>query len=90
MKDAGFIRRLGVETSTPTPIIDQAWNHLSTTKYIGGESLDWSSWAAGMRVSAGMHPFKGEDFTLAQSAANGKKSDGSMNGTDLDGFVKES
>lgn len=73
MKDAGFIRRLGAETSTPTPIIDQAWNHLTTAKAIGGESLDWSACAAGMRVSAGLHPFKGEDFTLpANKSVNGQ------------------
>lgn len=65
MKDASYIRRLGVETSTPTPIIDQAWAHLTTAKAIGGESLDWSACAAGMRVTAGLHPFKGEDFSLA-------------------------
>ncbi|KAH8157468.1 hypothetical protein CIB48_g10778 [Xylaria polymorpha] len=64
MKDAGFIRRLGVETSTPTPIIDQAWNHLATAVVLGGDSLDWSACAAGMRVAAGLHPFKGEDFSL--------------------------
>ena len=65
MKDASYIRRLGVETSTPTPIIDQAWAHLTTAKAIGGESLDWSACAAGMRVTAGLHPFKGEDFSLS-------------------------
>ena len=64
MKDASYIRRLGVETSTPTPIIDQAWAHLTTAKAIGGESLDWSACAAGMRVTAGLKPFKGEDFSL--------------------------
>ncbi|KAI2634811.1 NAD(P)-binding protein [Hypomontagnella submonticulosa] len=64
MKDASYIRRLGAETSTPTPIIDQAWNHLTTAKAIGGESLDWSACAAGMRVTAGLPPFKGEDFSL--------------------------
>ncbi|GAE00171.1 hypothetical protein UM02592.1 [Paecilomyces variotii No. 5] len=64
MKDASYIRRLGAETSTPTPIIDQAWNHLTTAKAIGGDSLDWSSCSAGMRVTAGLKPFKGEDFTL--------------------------
>ncbi|KAJ9410543.1 hypothetical protein DTO045G8_1449 [Paecilomyces variotii] len=64
MKDASYIRRLGVDTSTPTPIIDQAWNHLTTAKAIGGECLDWSSCSAGMRVTAGLKPFKGEDFTL--------------------------
>lgn len=72
MKDAGFIRRLGAETSTPTPIIDQAWNHLTTAKAIGGESLDWSACAAGMRVAAGLHPFKGEDFTLPDKKVNGQ------------------
>ncbi|KAI0883742.1 NAD(P)-binding protein [Annulohypoxylon maeteangense] len=66
MKDASYIRRLGVETSTPTPTIDQAWSHLSTAKAIGGEGLDWSSCSAGMRVTAGLPPFKGEDFTLAK------------------------
>jgi hypothetical protein len=71
MKDAGFIRRLGAETSTPTPIIDQAWNHLSTAKAIGGPSLDWSACAAGMRVTAGLNPFKGVDFTLQKKEANG-------------------
>ncbi|KAI0384448.1 NAD(P)-binding protein [Hypomontagnella monticulosa] len=64
MKDASYIRRLGAETSTPTPIIDQAWNHLTTAKAIGGEGLDWSACAAGMRVTAGLPPFKGEDFSL--------------------------
>jgi len=64
MKDAAYIRRLGVETATPTPIIDQAWAHLTTAKAIGGDSLDWSACAAGMRVQAGLPPFKGEDFTL--------------------------
>ncbi|KAI0975092.1 NAD binding domain of 6-phosphogluconate dehydrogenase-domain-containing protein [Xylaria arbuscula] len=64
MKDASFIRRLGAETSTPTPIIDQAWNHLTTAKALGGEGLDWSACAAGMRVTAGLHPFKGEDFSI--------------------------
>ncbi|KAJ3572096.1 hypothetical protein NPX13_g5163 [Xylaria arbuscula] len=66
MKDAGFIRRLGVETSTPTPIIDQAWNHLTTAKALGGEELDWSACAAGMRVTAGLPPFKGEDFSMTK------------------------
>lgn len=74
MKDAAFIRRLGAETSTPTPIIDQAWNHLTAAKAIGGESLDWSACAAGMRVTAGLPPFKGEDFSLAL------KTDGHTNG----------
>ncbi|OJJ87454.1 NAD(P)-dependent oxidoreductase [Aspergillus glaucus CBS 516.65] len=64
MKDASFIRTLGAETSTPTPLIDQAWNHLCTAKAVGGEDLDWSACAAGMRVTAGLPPFKGEDFTL--------------------------
>ncbi|KAI0007414.1 NAD(P)-binding protein [Xylariaceae sp. FL0662B] len=63
MKDASYVRRLGVETSTPTPIIDQAWNHLTTAKNLGGEGLDWSACAAGMRVTAGLPPFKGEDFS---------------------------
>ncbi|OTB17016.1 hypothetical protein K445DRAFT_57995 [Daldinia sp. EC12] len=66
MKDAAYIRRLGAETSTPTPIIDQAWNHLTTAKALGGEGLDWSSCAAGMRVTAGLPPFKGEDFSLSK------------------------
>lgn len=70
LKDAGFIRRLGAETSTPTPIIDQAWNHLTTAKAIGGESLDWSACAAGMRVTAGLPPFKGEDFSLHKEKQN--------------------
>ncbi len=76
MKDAAFIRRLGAETSTPTPIIDQAWNHLTTAKAIGGPDLDWSACSAGMRVTAGLKPFKGEDFTLAkadQAGVNGEK-----------------
>lgn len=67
MKDAAFIRRLGAETSTPTPIIDQVWNHLTTAKAIGGPRLDWSACSAGMRVTAGLPPFKGEDFTLSES-----------------------
>ncbi|KAF2103631.1 NAD(P)-binding protein [Rhizodiscina lignyota] len=67
MKDAAFIRRLGDESSTPTPIIDQAWSHLTTAKAIGGEGLDWSSCAAGMRVTAGLPPFKGEDFSMDKS-----------------------
>ncbi|KAI1077018.1 NAD(P)-binding protein [Whalleya microplaca] len=66
MKDASYIRRLGAETSTPTPIIDQAWNHLTTAKSLGGEGLDWSACAAGMRVTAGLPPFKGEDFSSVQ------------------------
>ncbi|GAW17791.1 hypothetical protein ANO14919_072580 [Xylariales sp. No.14919] len=66
MKDAGFIRRLGAETSTPTPIIDQAWNHLTTAKALGGEGLDWSACAAGMRATAGLPPFKGEDFRITK------------------------
>lgn len=70
MKDASFIRRLGAETSTPTPIIDQAWNHLTTAKAIGGEGLDWSACAAGMRVTAGLPPFKGEDFSLKGGSRN--------------------
>lgn len=68
MKDASYIRRLGVETSTPTPTIDQAWNHLTTAKALGGEGLDWSSCSAGMRVTAGLPPFKSEDFTLAKKS----------------------
>jgi hypothetical protein len=79
MKDASFIRRLGAETSTPTPIIDQAWNHLTTAKSIAGPSLDWSACAAGMRVSAGLHPFKGEDFTLKEKKANGSHANGNGN-----------
>ncbi|KKA16335.1 hypothetical protein T310_10069 [Rasamsonia emersonii CBS 393.64] len=73
MKDASYIRRLGAETSTPTPIIDLAWNHLTTAKAIGGEGLDWSACSAGMRVTAGLSPFKGEDFTLKkdETASNG-------------------
>ncbi|KAI0423475.1 NAD binding domain of 6-phosphogluconate dehydrogenase-domain-containing protein [Xylaria sp. FL1042] len=70
MKDAGFIRRLGAETATPSPVIDQAWNHLTTAMALGGESLDWSACAAGMRVAAGLHPFKGEDFSLPKAATN--------------------
>ncbi|KAI1088913.1 NAD(P)-binding protein [Rostrohypoxylon terebratum] len=66
MKDASYIRRLGVETSTPTPTIDQAWSHLTTAKALGGEGLDWSSCSAGMRVTAGLPPFKGEDFALVK------------------------
>lgn len=73
MKDAGFIRRLGAETSTPTPIIDQAWNHLTTAKAIGGESLDWSACSAGMRYSAGLTPFVGEDFSLEGKNKTGGK-----------------
>ncbi|KAI1619963.1 NAD binding domain of 6-phosphogluconate dehydrogenase-domain-containing protein [Exophiala viscosa] len=82
MKDASFIRRLGAETSTPTPIIDQAWNHLTTAKAIGGESLDWSACAAGMRVTAGLPPFKGEDFSLASKHTNGVN--GAANGSGKD------
>ena len=67
MKDAAFIRRLGAETSTPTPIIDQAWSHLTTAKALGGDGLDWSSCSAGMRVTAGLPPFKGEDFSIRKS-----------------------
>jgi hypothetical protein len=74
MKDASYIRRLGAETSTPTPIIDQAWNHLTTARAIGGPGLDWSACAAGMRVTAGLEPFKGEDFSLKN------QSDGEKNG----------
>lgn len=76
MKDASFIRRLGAETSTPTPIIDQAWNHLTTAKSLGGESLDWSACAAGMRVTAGLKPFKGEDFSLPKKAEHEAEADG--------------
>lgn len=64
MKDAAFIRRLGAESATPTPIIDQAWSHLTTAKALGGSDLDWSSCSAGMRVTAGLPPFKGEDFSI--------------------------
>ncbi|KAJ8130852.1 hypothetical protein O1611_g2774 [Lasiodiplodia mahajangana] len=70
MKDAGLIRRLGKETATPTPVIDQAWDNLMTARSLGGESLDWSACAAGMRVAAGLDPFKGEDFSLLK-AGNG-------------------
>jgi hypothetical protein len=77
MKDAAYIRRLGAETSTPTPIIDQAWNHMTAAKAIGGESLDWSACAAGMRLTAGLPPFKGEDFTLQKNGANGSQMNGS-------------
>ncbi|KAI1751971.1 NAD binding domain of 6-phosphogluconate dehydrogenase-domain-containing protein [Xylaria castorea] len=70
MKDAGFIRRLGADTSTPTPIIDQAWNHLTTAMVLGGDSLDWSACAAGMRVTAGLRPFKGEDFSVLKPDSN--------------------
>jgi len=70
MKDAAYIRRLGAATSTPTPIIDQAWNHLTTAKAIGGEGLDWSACSAGMRVTAGLKPFKGDDFTILKSDAD--------------------
>ncbi|KAI9818746.1 MAG: hypothetical protein M1827_007566 [Pycnora praestabilis] len=77
MKDASFIRRLGAETSTPTPIIDQAWNHLTTAKAIGGEGLDWSACSAGMRVTAGLPPFKGEDFSLPSTK---EKTNGEANG----------
>lgn len=77
MKDASYIRRLGAETSTPTPVIDQAWNHLTTAKAIGGANLDWSSCSAGMRVTAGLKPFKGEDFTLKKDdiGKSGRASD---------------
>ncbi|KAI1126607.1 NAD binding domain of 6-phosphogluconate dehydrogenase-domain-containing protein [Nemania abortiva] len=67
MKDAGLIRRLGKETATPTPAIDQAWDHLATAMACGGESLDWSACAAGMRIAAGLYPFKGEDFSLLKA-----------------------
>lgn len=76
MKDAAYIRRLGAETSTPTPIIDQAWNHMTAAKAIGGESLDWSACAAGMRLTAGLPPFKGEDFALEKNGANGSQTNG--------------
>ena len=76
MKDAAFIRRLGAETSTPTPIIDQAWNHLTTAKAIGGDGLDWSACSAGMRVTAGLAPFKGEDFSIAPPAQMNELADG--------------
>ncbi|KAI0450520.1 NAD binding domain of 6-phosphogluconate dehydrogenase-domain-containing protein [Xylaria acuta] len=52
------------ETSTPTPVIDQAWNHLTSSNTLGGDSLDWSAYAAGMRVAAGLRPFKGEDYKI--------------------------
>jgi hypothetical protein len=81
MKDASYIRRLGAETSTPTPTIDQAWNHLTAAKAIGGEGLDWSACAAGMRVTAGLPPFKGEDFSLAKT--NGQHSH--VNGSHVNG-----
>lgn len=80
MKDAAFIRRLGAETSTPTPIIDQAWNHLTTAKAIGGESLDWSACAAGMRVAAGLPAFKNEEFVRSLET-NGHKAKGEHNGS---------
>ncbi|QYT00153.1 NAD_binding_2 domain-containing protein [Trichoderma simmonsii] len=69
MKDASYIRRLGSVTSTPTPIVDLAWNHLTTAATIGGLGLDWSACAVGMRVSAGLKPFNGEDFSLDNSSA---------------------
>jgi hypothetical protein len=69
MKDASLIRRLGTETSPPTPVIDLAWNHLMTAKALGGPNLDWSSCSAGMRVTAGLEPFKGEDFSSAKTNA---------------------
>ncbi|KAF6219068.1 hypothetical protein HO133_005612 [Letharia lupina] len=78
MKDAAFIRRLGAETSTPTPIIDQAWNHLTTAKAIGGDGLDWSACSAGMRVTAGLPPFKGEDFSISQPAQTNGHADGEV------------
>ncbi|UKZ61387.1 uncharacterized protein TrAtP1_002652 [Trichoderma atroviride] len=65
-----------VQTSTPTPIIDQAWNHMTAAKAIGGESLDWSACAAGMRLTAGLPPFKGEDFALQKNGANGSQTNG--------------
>lgn len=64
MKDARFIKRLGLETQTPTPIIDQALTHLTIVKSIGGDSLDWSACAAGMRITAGLEAFKGKDFSI--------------------------
>ena len=82
MKDAAFIRRLGAETSTPTPIIDQAWNHLTTAKSIGGSSLDWSACSAGMRVTAGLPPFKGEDFSLATTNGQPEGEAPSVNGAE--------
>lgn len=78
MKDAAFIRRLGAETSTPTPIIDQAWNHLTTAKAIGGDGLDWSACAAGMRVTAGLPPFKGEDFSIARPVQTNGHAEGEV------------
>jgi len=81
MKDAAYIRRLGAETSTPTPIIDQAWNHLTTAKAIGGEGLDWSACSAGMRVAAGLKPFKGEDFTLAKIKGERNGVNGDLGGS---------
>ena len=86
MKDAAFIRRLGAETSTPTPIIDQAWNHLTTAKAIGGNGLDWSACSAGMRVSAGLPPFKGEDFTLSQPNTHTNGTPGAVNDTAANGL----
>lgn len=80
MKDASYIRRLGADTSTPTPIIDQAWNHLTSAKAIGGESLDWSACAAGMRVTAGLNPFKGEDFSLKKDKSEKKGEYSGANG----------
>lgn len=89
MKDAAFIRRLGAETSTPTPIIDQAWNHLTTAKAIGGNGLDWSACSAGMRVTAGLPPFKGEDFSIEQPVKTNGHAYGEMKhaGADLGGVV---
>lgn len=83
MKDASYIRRLGAETSTPTPTIDQAWDHLTTAKDLGGEGLDWSACAAGMRVTAGLPPFKGEDFSLAKT--NSQQSQSYLNGEPANG-----
>lgn len=48
---------------------------MTAAKAIGGESLDWSACAAGMRVTAGLPPFKGEDFTL-QKGTNGIQKNG--------------
>ncbi|KAK3171309.1 hypothetical protein OEA41_003393 [Lepraria neglecta] len=53
LKDAAYIRQV-------------AWNHLTTAKAIGGDSLDWSACSAGTRMTAGLHPFKGEDFSISK------------------------
>jgi hypothetical protein len=79
-KDASFIHRLGTETSTPTATIDQAWNHLTTAKAIGGEGLHWSACAAGMRVTAGLPQFKGEDFSLNTAPVEGAAEKNGVNG----------